>query len=365
VPGLKTIVPIAAISSWYDYYRANGLVVAPGGYQGEDADVLARAVLTRRQPEKCAAVMKRIERDEDRVTGDYSKFWRDRDYLPGARNVRSSVFITHGLGDWNVKTTHFAQWWDALGKAGVKRRLWLHPGGHGQPASDAWRNAVHRWIDHYLYGIRNGADREPVATVERGIGVVDTARSWPDPRTRDVALDLAPGRLSTWGRSNARESFVDNGATRTADDLVKRPQTADPNRLAYRTPPLTRDARLSGTPRIELRASVDNRTAANLTALLVDYSPDGTLKIVSRGWTDVKNRGSSQSPKPVEPGRFYSFRWTQAPKDYIFAEDHRIGLVVISTDHHYTLRPKAGTVLSVRPGESRFVLPIVGGRLRF
>ncbi len=67
----------------------------------------------------------------------------------------------------------------------------------------------------------------------------------------------------------------------------------------------------------------------------------------------------------MEPGRFYSFRWTQAPKDYIFAEDHRIGLVVISTDHHYTLRPKAGTALSVRPGESRFVLPIVGGRLRF
>ncbi len=29
VPGLKTIVPISAISSWYDYYRANGLVVAP------------------------------------------------------------------------------------------------------------------------------------------------------------------------------------------------------------------------------------------------------------------------------------------------------------------------------------------------
>ena len=29
VEGLKTIIPIAAISSWYDYYRANGAVVAP------------------------------------------------------------------------------------------------------------------------------------------------------------------------------------------------------------------------------------------------------------------------------------------------------------------------------------------------
>ena len=29
VEGLEAIVPIAAISDWYDYYRANGLVRAP------------------------------------------------------------------------------------------------------------------------------------------------------------------------------------------------------------------------------------------------------------------------------------------------------------------------------------------------
>ena len=50
VEGLDAIVPISAISDWYDYYRANGAVRAPhsasGGtgnntYQGEDLDVLA------------------------------------------------------------------------------------------------------------------------------------------------------------------------------------------------------------------------------------------------------------------------------------------------------------------------------------
>ncbi|GAB3877032.1 hypothetical protein GCM10029964_025310 [Kibdelosporangium lantanae] len=34
VDGLEAIVPIAAISSWYDYYRADGAVVAPGTFQG-------------------------------------------------------------------------------------------------------------------------------------------------------------------------------------------------------------------------------------------------------------------------------------------------------------------------------------------
>jgi X-Pro dipeptidyl-peptidase len=49
VEGLRTIVPTSAIASWYDYYRANGLVRAPhssvsgqgeNDFQGEDMDVL-------------------------------------------------------------------------------------------------------------------------------------------------------------------------------------------------------------------------------------------------------------------------------------------------------------------------------------
>ena len=47
VEGLEAIVPISAISNWYDYYRANGMVRAPGGFQGEDLDVLAEYVYTR------------------------------------------------------------------------------------------------------------------------------------------------------------------------------------------------------------------------------------------------------------------------------------------------------------------------------
>ena len=57
VEGLEAIVPVAAISDWYDYYRANGLVRAPhsaqggqngnNGYLGEDLDVLAEYTYSR------------------------------------------------------------------------------------------------------------------------------------------------------------------------------------------------------------------------------------------------------------------------------------------------------------------------------
>jgi X-Pro dipeptidyl-peptidase len=368
VPGLKTIVPIAAISSWYDYYRANGLVVAPGGYQGEDADVLARAVLTRKNPQACAAAMAQIEHAQDRITGDYSAFWKDRDYVAGARNVKASVFVTHGLNDWNVKTTHFAQWWDALGEAGVARKLWLHPGGHGRPQADAWRDTVHRWIDHYLYGVENGVEREPIATVERAGGAIRSHRNWPDPAARPVTLRLDSGLLGTRATKPTSESFVDSGATRKAEQLAAIPGRPDPNRLAYVTPPLARSVRLSGTPTVTLRASVDNRAAANLTALLVDYGPAGATAaptIVSRGWMDVQSRDSDSVSRPVRPGKAYTFRWSQEPKDYVFAAGHRIGLLILSTDYDYTLRPRPGTALTVRPAQSNVVLPIVGGRLRF
>ena len=40
VAGLEAIIPIAPNTSYYHYYRSNGLVRSPGGYLGEDIDVL-------------------------------------------------------------------------------------------------------------------------------------------------------------------------------------------------------------------------------------------------------------------------------------------------------------------------------------
>ena len=40
VEGLEAIIPVAPNTSYYHYYRSNGLVRSPGGYLGEDIDVL-------------------------------------------------------------------------------------------------------------------------------------------------------------------------------------------------------------------------------------------------------------------------------------------------------------------------------------
>jgi X-Pro dipeptidyl-peptidase len=401
VKGLKTIVPIAAISSWYDYYRANGGVVAPGTFQGEDLDVLATYVYTRADREICKKVIADLEARQDRVTGDYSPFWDERNYLNDAKNIKASVFAVHGLNDWNVKTKQFAQWWQALATNHVPRKLWLHQAAHATPfrwRAEEWLRQLHHWFDYWLYGIQNGIMSEPRVDIERAPGVWERHGDWPEPGTKTVALHLnpapggQPGELGGTPRRGAAESFIDQ-KTRTADQLADNWTAADPARLAYLTPALTRSVRMNGTPAISVRASLDGRSPF-LTALLVDYGtatrPTGSLvstgeefcygpgvtgdtgcttrtthvtatapfKIVTRGWLDVRNRHDPSRTEPITPGTMHSFRWDMQPNDYVFAAGHRIGVVLLSTDYDYTLRYPAGTKVEVQPGVSQVLLPV-------
>ncbi|MCA2216005.1 CocE/NonD family hydrolase [Jidongwangia harbinensis] len=350
---LKTVIPMSAVSNWYDEYRANGLVVAPYQWQGEDVDIHSRIILSRANPEVCAAAMDRLTREQDRVTGDYSPFWAERDYASKAAQIEASVFIVQGMRDWNVKTKQGIQLWEALGRHGVDRKLWLYDGDHGSASAPSFFPTMRRWIDHYIYQVDSGiSDEPPVIREDSAATVVEKGQAWPVPGSAPVMLPLAEGRKRT-------DTFVDNGREVVAEKLLE----PAGNSLAYRTPALTAPVRLSGTPRVALDVSIDNRTAANLTALLVDYGPAGTEPvIVTRGWTDPQNRTSLTRSEPVTPGRSYRLRWDMQPQDHTFAAGHRIGVVVLSTDYDYTLRPLPGTQVSVRPTASTVQLPLVGGR---
>lgn len=404
VEGLKTIVPIAAISSWYDYYRANGGVLAPGGYQGEDADVLAKYVLTRENGQAvCGALMDQITATQDRITGDYTAFWDARNYLNDVSNVKASVFVAHGLNDWNVKTKQAVQWWDALAARHIPRKIWLHQGTHRDPFSlrtAEWLRQLHGWFDYWLYDIDSGIMREPQADVEYAPGQWGAHASWPLPGTRDVRLWLGSGsKLGLLPRPQSpHESFVDQ-KVRTAEQLAETAPAADPNRLAYLTSALPADVRISGTPTVSVRASLRDGASPYLSALLVDYGtdtrPTGGLvatgetlcygqgvpgdtgctsirrhavaetpyKIVTRGWLDVRNRHSAARTEPIQAGKPYTFTWDFQPQDYIFKKGHKIGLIILSTDYAYTLRYPPGTTIEVTPGISSLNLPVVMGSL--
>ncbi|PGM50999.1 Xaa-Pro dipeptidyl-peptidase [Bacillus cereus] len=359
VEGLKTIIPIAAISSWYDYYRANGAVIAPGGYQGEDTDNMAEAVLTRKNPEVCGQIINELTAGQDRKTGDYNDFWDKRNYVKDAKNVRASVFVVHGLNDWNVKTKQFAQWWEALGENNVPRKMWLHQGGHGGTTSNNWQQTQNKWFDYWLYGIENGIMDEPMVDVQRENKTWQKIKNWPDPaavpsKIRMYLSNKAVNLPLSMGSVNNVFSFVDDAKIKS-NQLVENPELEVANRLVYTMPVLQKDIRISGTPKISFKGNID-RSVSNLTALLVDYG-GAKPEIVTRGWMDPQNLNNINNSTVIQPGKDYTFTWDMQPDDYVFKEGHQIGVVLIASDYDYTIRPKAGTKLTVKLSE--VTLPIV------
>ena len=122
VAGLKTIVPISAISSWYDYYAptARPIRLHPGeaGPEGRD-----RATADRTARRKLAPPTSRD------ANGDYEPLLGAARLRDGRANVRASVVLLHGVNDLNVKTIHFGQWWAGLVGSYVPRKLWLSQTG--------------------------------------------------------------------------------------------------------------------------------------------------------------------------------------------------------------------------------------------
>ncbi|MCH1572112.1 MAG: hypothetical protein L7S64_12275, partial [Longimicrobiales bacterium] len=105
VDGLEAIIPVAPNTSYYHYYRSNGLVRAPGGFLGEDVDVLYDFINSG-DPERRAWCNQNVRDTEmaegrDRVTGDYNDFWYGRDYLNVIDGVQAATLMAHAFNDWN------------------------------------------------------------------------------------------------------------------------------------------------------------------------------------------------------------------------------------------------------------------------
>ena len=377
VDGLKAIVPIAGVSSYYDHRRSYGTVINSFPVQGTDADTLFDNILSRKYPEACAYMRERIARDKDRETGDYNAFWNERNYVKDAQRFRAAVLISHGLNDFNTKPRHAARLWQALKANRVTASIWWHQGGHGDRPNQArqaqWRDALNRFWTHYLFGVDNGAAAMPKVIVERENNEWVEYPDWPVPGAAATKLTLTPasavgaaagsngiGRLGG-GASSARaaqhESFVDDASMEPADLAVA---AQSPHRLIYQTPPLSAPVHVSGIPEVSLRLSF-SAPAAIVTAMLIDYKAAGAPFIVTRGWADPQNRESIERTLAIVPERPYTIAFELQPHDYIFSAGSRIGLMVLSSDKLFTRHPPAGTKITLQLAESALVLPIVGG----
>lgn len=316
VDGLETIVPIAAISSWYDYYRSNGAVIAtgPGAGSAMDTDSLFDAIITRSNPAVCDASRQDLVDGQERLTGNRNDFWDERDYVHDADDVEAAVLAVHGLDDTNVKTRNVARWYDALtaDDGDHPHRMWLMQAAHADPIQhhpEPWIDTLNVWLTHWLHKQGDAIDDIPTATVERSAGGLDTYDTWPHQNVERVdvtplATADEPGTLTvqpTIGDPEP-ESFVDDPSVPTTS-LVE--AFDSPYTVVYRTEPLQSAIHVSGTiePRLALAS---DEPAALVTVVLVEYDPSDDAHIVSRGWMNATNADSLYESAHISaelPGR--------------------------------------------------------------
>lgn len=375
VDGLEAIIPIAPNTSYYHYYRSNGLIRAPGGWVGEDIDFLYDWVHTGTTDPERAEWCNCNVRDEvlleefDRVTGDYNDFWAGRDYLNDLEPLKAAVLMAHGFNDWNVVPEHSNRISQALKVKGTPVQIYYHQGGHGgQPPFEM----MNRWFTRYVYGIENGVENDPRAWIvrEKDERTNPTPyEDYPNPAASDVSLYLgagAPvaGELSTKPASGqGTETLVDNFSFSGAS-LAQAEWTE--HRLMYLSPVLSDSVHISGTASITIKLA-SSKPAVNLSVWLVSLPWNSkkdakiTDNIITRGWADPQNSRSLTKSKPLVPGKFIEMTFDLQPDDQIIPAGQQIGLMIFSSDYDFTLRPDPGTELTIDLDATSITLPVVGG----
>lgn len=373
VEGLEAIIPVAPNTSYYHYYRSHGLVRHPGGYMGEDIDVLYDFINSgdpaMREHCDCEIRDKEMAENMDRLTGDYSDWWAARDYLNKVDKIRAATFMCHGFNDWNVMPEHSFRIYRALRERGVPAMCYYHQAGHG---GDPPLDMQNRWFSRYLYGIDNKVEELPRAWIVRegkSMSEPDSYADFPNPDASPVKLwpSVGGNRAGELGMSKPAQSTIEmlvDDVGISGSDLAQATESA--NRLLYLSPPLKEPLHLSGVTRVRIRVA-SSKPAANLSIWMVALPWDqGNGKpiyhdIVTRSWADPQNTKSNRESKPLVPGEFVELEFEMQPDDQILPAGQQLGLMIFSSDRDFTLWPDPGTDLSVDLAGTSFDLPVVGG----
>lgn len=374
VDGLEAIIPIAPNTSYYHYYRSNGLVVYPGGWKGEDIDVLYDFIHSGEESKR--EYGNKVYRDgemaagQDRITGDLNEFWDSRDYLNQMGPFKAALLMSHGFNDWNVQPEHSYRIYEAAREKGLPCQIFYHQAGHGGPPPMSMMN---KWFTRYLHGVENGVEDDPKAWIVREDDKMSEPteyEDYPNPEASDVTFYLTGGAPEQGGmtvdnsESHGPESLIDNFSF--SGNMLAQAEITD-HRLIFVTPELKEDVHISGTPSITINV-MSSKPAANLSVWLVSLPwTEGrrsklTDNLINRSWADIQNHESLYESEPLEPGTFYEITFNFQPDDQVIKAGQKIGLLIFSSDKDFTLRPDPGTVLTVDLDGTSLTLPIVGGK---
>ena len=270
---LKALIPIASVGSQYDWNFMDGVPWLLQPAVGNASYLLTSAAPGERlAPTHYAEKLTcqgEVMAASANQTGDYTQYWRDREYRPAAENVNAATLYVHGLRDFNVQPITIAGWFDRLPATTPHKGLfgvWDHatPGSHS--VGRDWERAdfldmATAWYDRYLRGIDTGVEQWPAVQVQSSDGQWWTAPEFPT--TGGPIGQLALGPEGTLGATDptGSTSYSEQRLTGTAGDGES---------AVFETAPVSAPLHLTGQPMLDLWVSSslpDGHVAAELEVL--------------------------------------------------------------------------------------------------
>lgn len=395
VDGLEVIIAEAGISSWYNYYRENGLVTSPGGYPGEDFDSLAELTYSRnllagdyiRANEAHKADLEKVKEQLDRKTGDYNQFWHDRNYLLNAHKVQAEVVFTHGSQDWNVKPLHVYQMFHALPDH-INKHLFFHHGAHvymNNWQSIDFRESMNALLSKKLLGL--ATDYQLPTVIWQDNTEPQTWQSLDDFGKQDELHTFSLGTEEQVIQNHyEQEDFERYGKTYQTFNTELYQGKANQITIDL---PVSQDIHLNGRVELKLRLksstnkgllsaqllelgqkkylqpypavlsarTIDNGRYHMLENLLeLPFNPSAQ-RVITKGYLNLQNRKDLLLVEDITADEWMDVQLELQPTIYKLKEGDTLRLVLYTTDFEITIRDNTDYHLTVDLEQSTLSIP--------
>ena len=262
----------------------------------------------------------------------------------------------------------------------------------GPSAAIDYDETVLRWLDHYVRGVANGAERDnAVRYFVMGENAWHEIQSWPPPAT---PVNLYLGGAAERGKTgvlrakpsrdtNTKSSFLSDPAHPLRDpfgDVLGahdyRALEGHDGVLNFDSAPVTSDVEVTGKIRAEIFLSSD-APDLDLWVRLLDVAPDGTAYNLMSPGPDVQRASYRSGTKRelLKPGAVYAIKLENLITSNLFRSGHRLRVQVSGAfAPHFSLNLQTGklemdsaevraatiTLYHDRRHASRVILPVAG-----
>ena len=403
VDGLEVVLAEAGISSWYHYYRENGLVRSPGGFPGEDLDVLAELTYSRnldgadflKNNDKYQEKLAQMTADLTRENGDFSQFWQDRNYLPHTNQVKADVLIDHGLQDWNVTPEQAYNFWRALPTGHVKHAF-LHRGAHIY--NHNWQSldfieVINTYFSSKLLQRPLNLELPPIVLQENSkYQSFRTVEDWGNADGREI-LPLGKTAVSIATFENQHED-ADFECYSKEFQVFKKDlfegKVAEKGRAALIDLEIGKSLFVNGPIELDLRLKL-NDSKGLISAQLLDFGDKKRLRdstqllepaaldrgrnfayehlqelplvktpyqVMTKGFLNLQNREDLLTISAVPEDEWFTAKFTLQPTLYQLEAGDKLRLLIYSTDFEHTVRDNRTATYQIDLSQSKLILPV-------